>query len=113
MFHDTNHGLIYMAAYWTVTTVVFGVSLLIAMKLAGIELERAEKIVIILASSLIALIPVAGPYLAFIVAIFLIYRWSDSDLVMVIGAVIVTRFIAIFVALGALRGLIAIGFLHD
>jgi len=44
---------------------------------------------------------------------FMIYSWSGSDLVMVIGAVIVTRFIAIFVALGALRGLIAIGLLHD
>ncbi|MDR3457731.1 MAG: hypothetical protein P4N60_09820 [Verrucomicrobiae bacterium] len=102
-----------MAAYWTVVTVVFGASLLMAMKLAGIELERVEKIVVILASSLVALIPVIGPYLAIIVAIFLIYRWSDSDLAMVIGAVFVTRYIAIFVAIGALRGLIALGLLPE
>jgi len=113
MFYNTDHNLWYMVAYWTVVTAVFGVSLHIAIKLAGIDLERAEEAVVILTTSLVALIPAVGPYLAFVVAIFLIYRMADSSLGMVIGAVIVTRFIAIFIALGALRGLIAIGLLHE
>jgi asparagine N-glycosylation enzyme membrane subunit Stt3 len=113
MFYDTDKSLWYMVVYWTVVTVVFGVSLLLALKLASIELERAEKIAVILVSSLVALIPVIGPYLAFIVAIVMIYRMSDSNLGMVIGAVIVTRFIAIFVAIFALQGLQAIGLLHE
>ena len=113
MFYDTDKGLWYMVVYWTVVTVVFGVSLLIALKLASIELERAEKIAVILVSSLVALVPFIGPYLAFIVATVMIYRMSDSDLAMVIGAVIVTRFIAIFVAIFALQGLEAIRLLHQ
>ena len=113
MFYDTDESLWYMFVYWSVVTMVFGVSLLIALKMASIELERAEKIAVILVSSLVALIPVIGPYLAFVVAIVMIYRMSDSDLGMVIAAVLVTRFIAIFVAIFALAGLKAIGPIHE
>ena len=113
MFYDTDKGLWYMIVYWAVVTFVFGVSLLLALKLASIELERAEKIAVILVSSLVALIPYIGPYLAFIVAIVMIYRMSDSDLALVIGAVIVTRYIAIFVAIFVLQGLERIGWIHE
>jgi len=111
MFYDTNHSLWYMVVFWTTVTAVFGLSLHIALKLARIELERAAEIVVIIASSLVALIPAIGPYLAFVVAIFLIYRMADSSLGMVIGAVVVTRFLAILIAIAALRGLTALGVL--
>ena len=98
-----------MVVYWTTATVVFGVALHIALKLARIELERTEEIVVIVASSLVALIPAIGPYLAFIIAIFLIYRMADSSLGVVIGAVVVTRFLAMLIAMVLLRGLEALG----
>ena len=111
MFYDTNHSLWYMVVYWTVITALFGVSLHIAIKLASIELERAEEAVIILVSSLAALVPVFGAYLAFIIAIFLIHRMADSSLAMIIAAVVVTRFLAMIIAIVALRGLEAAGVL--
>lgn len=109
MFYDTDHSLWYMVVFWTTVTVVFGLALHIALKLARIELERTEEIVVIVVSSLVALIPAIGPYLAFIVAIFLIYRMADSSLGMVIGAVVVTRFLAMIIAMVSLRGLEALG----
>ena len=102
-----------MVTYWATVTVVFGISLLLTLKLAQIELERAEKIVIILVSSLVMMIPVIGPYLAFIVAIFLIYKWSEAELGMAIGVVMVTRFMAILVAVGLLKALAAVGVLNE
>jgi hypothetical protein len=102
-----------MFVFWMTATVVYGIALHIALKLARIELERAGEIVVILVSSLVALIPAIGPYLAFIVAIFLIYRMADSSLGMVIGAVVVTRFLAILIAIAALRGLVALGVLNE
>ena len=113
MFYDTHQSLWYLVAFWTVVTIVFGVSLHIALKLARIELERAEEIVVILVSSLVALIPAIGPYLAFIVAIFLIYRMADSSLGVVIGAVVLTRFLAVLIALVVLKGLVAAGILNE
>jgi len=111
MFYDPNHSLWYMVVFWTTVTAGFGFSLHLALKLARIELERAAEIVVIIASSLVALIPAIGPYLAFIVAIFLIYRMADSSLGIVIAAVVATRFLAILIAIAALRGLTALGVL--
>ena len=103
----------HLVVYWATVTVVFGTSLLLTLKLAQIELERAEKLVIIVASSLVMLIPAIGPYLAFIVAIFLIYKWSEAELGMAIGVVMVTRFMAILVAVGLLKALAAVGVLNE
>jgi hypothetical protein len=113
MFYDTNHSLWYMTVYWVVVTLVFGVSLHIATKLAHIELERAAEIIVVLVSSLTGLIPAVGPYLAFVVAIFLTYRMTDAGLGMAIAAVIVTRFIAILIAIGALKALTAVGLFEE
>lgn len=110
MFYDTDQSLWYMVVFWTVITVVFGIAFHISLKLARIELGRAEEIGVILISSLVALIPAIGPYLAFIVAIYLTYQMADSSLGMVLGAVIVTRFLAILIALVAMRWLEALGF---
>jgi hypothetical protein len=113
MFKNDDVSAWYMVVYWATVTVVFGISLLLTLKLAQIELERAEKIVIILVSSLVMMIPAIGPYLAFIVAIFLIYKWSDAELGMAIGVVVVTRFMAILVAIGLLKALAAVGILNE
>ena len=102
-----------MTVYWFTVTAVFGVSLHVAIKLAHIELERAPELIIILVSSLTGLIPAVGSYLAFIVAIFLIYRMTDTGLGMVIAAVVVTRFVAILIAIGALKGLAAVGLIKQ
>jgi hypothetical protein len=113
MFNNNDVSVWTMAVYWATVTVVWGISLLLTFKLAQIELERAEKIVIILVSSLVMMIPVIGPYLAFIVAIFLIYKWSEAELGMAIGVVMVTRFMAILVAIGLLKALAAVGILNE
>ncbi len=113
MFNNDDVSVWYLGVYWAAVTVVFGTSLLLTLKLAQIELERAEKMVIILVSSLVMMIPAVGPYLAFIVAIFLIYKWSDAELGMAIGVVVVTRFLAILVAIGLLKALAAMGILND
>jgi hypothetical protein len=109
MFYDTDHSLWYMVVFWTTVTVVFGLALHLALKLAHIELEWAEEIFVIVVSSVVALIPAIGPYLAFIVAIFLIYRMADSNLGLVIAAVFVTRFLAMLIGIVSLRGLEALG----
>ena len=109
MFYDTDHSLWYMVVYWTTVTVIFGLALHIVLRLARIELQRIEEIFVIIASSLVALIPAIGPYLAFVVASFLIYRMADSSLGMVIGVVIVTRYLAMLIAMVSLRGLEALG----
>ncbi len=113
MFYDTHQSFSYLVVFWTVVTVVFGVSLHMALKLARIELEIAAEMVVILVSSLTALVPAIGPYLAFIVAIFLIYRMADSSLGMVIAAVVLTRFLAVLFAMVVLKGLVAVGLLNE
>ncbi len=112
MFYDTDYGLWYMVVFWTMVTLVFGVSLHLALKMASIELEYLEQVVVVLISSLTALVPVVGPYLAFVIAIFLIYRMADTSLLMVIGAVMITRFMAMLVALVLLKALIAAGIIN-
>ncbi|MFZ0826991.1 MAG: hypothetical protein WAO02_06180 [Verrucomicrobiia bacterium] len=113
MFNNDDVSVWYRVIYWATVTVVFGISLLLTLKLAQNELERAEKMVIILVSSLVMLIPAIGPSLAFIVAIFLIYKWSEAELGMAIGVVVATRFLAILVAIGLLKVLAAVGILNE
>ena len=111
MFYDTEFTFLQMALIWSIVTVIWGVSLLIALKLGHIELERAQKLVVILLTSLTALLPAIGIFLAPLVAIFLIYRMADSELPIIIGVVVVTRFVAVIVAIGAERALISLGVL--
>ena len=102
MFYNTNFSLWYMAAFWFAVTIVYGASLHISLKLAHIEMERAEELTIILLSALVALIPAFGPPLAAILAIYLIYRIADSSLTMVVTVGVVTEAIAILLARGLL-----------
>jgi hypothetical protein len=112
MSYNTEYNFLQMALIWSIVTVIWGASLLIALKLGRIELATAQKAVVILLTSLTALIPALGIFLAPIVAIVLIYRMADSQLPIIIGAVIVTRFIAALVAIGAERALISLGVLR-
>lgn len=109
MFYDSTQSLLYMVVLWTILTIIFGLALHLSLKLAHIELNLGEELVVIGASSLVALFPVIGPLLAFIVAIFLIHRMSDSNLGIIIAAVIVTRYLAMILAIVSVRGLVTLG----
>jgi len=109
MFTGTEYTLREMVLIWSVVTAVWGVSLLIALKVAHIELTPMEKWIVILLTSLAALFPAIGLFLAPVVAIYLIYRMADAELPMVIGAVVLTRFIAALVAMGTERALVSVG----
>lgn len=111
MFYDTSHSFWYMVVFWMTVTVVYGLALHIALKFARVELEFTEELFVVLVSSLTALIPVIGPYLALIVAIYLLHRMADSSLIVVLCAVVVTRYLAILFALVAFKGLVALGVL--
>ncbi len=111
MFTGTEYTFKEMGIIWTVVTVVWGVSLLIALKMASIDLTAMEKWTVILLTSLSALFPAIGLFLAPIVAIYLINRMADSELPIVIGAVVVTRFIAALVAIGTERALVSVGYI--
>ena len=112
MFYGTDYSLREMAVIWSVVTAIWGVSLLLALKVASVELEPFEKWVVILFTSIVALVPVVGLFLAPVVAIYLINKLADAQLVMIIGAVVLTRFIAAIVAIGVERALVAAGFLR-
>lgn len=109
MFYGTDYNFLQMAVIWSVVTAIWGVSLLLALKVASIELAPAEKCMVILLTSLAALVPVIGLFLAPVVAIYLINKMADAQLVMIIGAVVLTRFIAAIVAIGVERALVAAG----
>jgi len=113
MFYNTDHSLLYMIVYWSAMAVVFGVALHVALKGLQIEIERAQEILVIVVSALAALVPAVGPYLAFIVGIYLLYRIADASLGQIIGAVVVTRLIAVVIALGLLRAMIAFGLVRE
>jgi hypothetical protein len=112
MFYDTEYTFAQMAFIWAIVTVIWGVSFVAALKLGRIELEPAQKVLVILVTSLTALFPAIGIFLAPVVAIFLIYRMADSQLPIIIGVVVVTRFIAALVAIGAERALMSLGVLR-
>ena len=111
MFTGTEYTFKEMVIIWTVVTAIWGVSLLIALKLAHIDLTPMEKWIVILLTSLAALFPAIGLFLAPVVAIYLIYRMADAELPIVIGAVVITRFIAALVAIGVERALVSVGFI--
>lgn len=103
MFYDTHYSFWFMAAAWLTVTVVYGFSLHIALKLARIELERAEELMVIALSALVALIPAFGPVLAAILAVYLIYRMADTSLAIVLTVGLVTQAVAVLLARGLLR----------
>jgi len=112
MFYGHDYSVLSMIGYWIGVTVVFGVSLHLALKATKIELERNEELYVIVISSLVALTPAVGPYLAFIPAIFLTYRMADTGLGNVFGAMILTwlfTFILLLLAFGLFRVLLADG----
>jgi hypothetical protein len=112
MFYGHDYSVWYMVVIWIGATVVFGVSLHLALKATKIELERNEELYIIVISALVALTPAVGPYLAFIPAIVLTYRIADTGLVHVFGAMALTwlfTFILLLLAFGLLRVLPAVG----
>ena len=113
MFYTTDHSLWYIVVYWTAVTMVFGVSLHLALRGLRIELELAQEIIVVLVSAVAALVPVIGPYLAFVVGIYLLYRMADAGLGMIIGSVAVTRIIATLIAVGLLRAMVTFGLVRE
>jgi hypothetical protein len=109
MFTGSEYTFKEMVLIWTIVTAIWGVSLLVALKLAHIELTPMEKWITILLTSLTALFPAIGLFLAPVVASYLIYRMADAQLPIVIGVVVITRFIAAMVAIWIEKALVAIG----
>jgi len=112
MFYGSDYNFHEMLVVWSVVTAIFGVSLLAALKVTNIELEPLEKWMVILLSSLAALVPLVGMFLAGVVAVYLIYKMADAELWTIIGAVVLTRLIAVLVAIFTERALVAVGFLR-
>ncbi len=90
MFYGHDYSVLSMVGYWIGVTVVFGISLHLALKATKIELERNEEHYIIVISSLVALTPAVGPYLAFLPATLLTYRKADTGFGNVLGAMTLT-----------------------
>lgn len=109
MFYGTDYNYREMAVIWSAVTVIWGASLLLALKFASIKLEPLEKWTVILLASLAMLVPVIGLVLAPLVAIYLINRMADAELLMIIAAVVITRFIAAIVAISLEKALVAAG----
>ena len=77
-------------------------------------MERNQELYVIVLSALVALIPMIGPYLAFIAAISLTYRRVDAGFGNVVGVMAFTwlfTFILLLLAFGLFRVLLAIGVL--
>ena len=111
MFYDTQYTFREMAVIWLVVIGVWGISLVFALKMARIELTTLQQIVVIQLAGLAALFPAIGPFLAPVVAIYLIYRMADAELPTIIAAVLITRFLAALIAIGAERALVQFGFM--
>ena len=111
MFHDTNYTFREMAVIWIVVVGVWGLALVFALKMAHIELTPLQNVIVIQIAGIVALFPAIGPYLAPVVAIYLIYRMADAELPIITAAVLVTRFIAAIIAIGAERALVQFGLL--
>jgi hypothetical protein len=111
MFYDSHYSFPEMVMFWLGVTTAYGVSLHLALRLARVELEFRGQIFVILVSSLAALLPAIGPYLAFVIAGFLIYRLTDSTPGVIIGVVAVTPLLAVPVGFLAIEGLAAVGLL--
>ena len=111
MFYDTQYTFREMALIWIVVVGIWGLALVLALKMAHIDLTALQKLVVIQLAGLAALFPAIGPFLAPVVAVYLIYRIADAELWIVIAAVLVTRFIAAIIAIGAERALVQFGLL--
>jgi hypothetical protein len=111
MFYDSGYSFREMVVIWLVVIGVWGVSLVVALKMAHIELTALQRIVVIQVAGITALVPVVGPFLAPVVVIYLIYRMADSEFWIVLAAVLVTRFIAALIAIVAERALVQFGLL--
>jgi hypothetical protein len=112
MFYGFNLSVWSMVVIWIGVMVVFGFSLHLALKVTSIKLERYEELLTTMTSSLVALTPAVGPYLAFIPATILTYRMSDTGLRNVIGAMVLTwlfTFILLLLSFGSFRFLKAVG----
>ncbi|OVE81242.1 hypothetical protein BVY04_03705 [bacterium M21] len=94
-----------MIAYWTVLTGVFSFAMHVTLGFLKIEIELVQELVVIGVASLSALIPVVGPYLAFVVATYLLYRMADEKFGEILMAVALTRVIATWIAIGLLSAL--------
>ena len=112
MFYDTHYNFQEMLLIWVIVMGLWGVSLVVALKLAHIDLTALQKEAVIQLAGLTALFPAIGPFLAPIVAIYLIYRMADAELFIVILAVVITRFIAAMIAILAERGFVQLGLLR-
>ena len=113
MFYGQDYSAWFRIVYWTVVTVVFGVSFHLALSATKIKLERNNELYVIVISSLVSLTPLVGPYLSFFPAVFLTYRMTDTRLSNVFGAMTLTwlfTFIALLIAFGLYRVLMAVGF---
>ena len=62
MFYGHDYSSWSMIVIWIGVTVVFGVSLHLALKATRIELERNQELYITVISSLVALTPAVGPF---------------------------------------------------
>jgi hypothetical protein len=112
MFYGNDYSAWFRLVYWTVVTVVFGVSLHLALRATKIELESKQELYVIVISSLVVLTPAVGPYLAFIPAVILTYRMADTRLSNVFGAMTLTwliTFIGLLLVFGLYRCLMAVG----
>lgn len=112
MFYDTQYSLWQMALIWTVVTGLWAVSLCIALKLGHIELNLPQQAAVVILSGLSALVPVIGLFLAPLVSIYLICRMADAEIPIIVTVVVLTRFIAAIVGIGAERGMVALGILR-
>jgi hypothetical protein len=111
MFYKTQYGFREMALIWFLVIGIWDLALVLALKLAHVDVTAVQKAVVIQLASLAALYPVIGPFLAPVVAIYLIYRMADAELWIVTAAVLITRFIAAMIAIVAERALLQFGLL--
>jgi hypothetical protein len=112
MFYGHDYSVMSRVVIWIGVTIVFGVSLHLALKATRIELERNEELYVTVISALFALAPAVGPYLAFIPAVSLTYKMADTELGNVFGAMTLTwlfTFILLLLAFGLFRVLPAVG----
>jgi hypothetical protein len=111
MFYGYDYSTLSMVVIWIGVSVVFGVSLHLALKVTKIKLERNEEVYVTAISSLVALTPAVGPYLAFIPATVLTYRMAHKGFGNVFGAMTLTwlfTLILLMLVFGSFRVLLAV-----
>jgi hypothetical protein len=99
MYHDAvMTGL----TLWTITTLIFGFALWLATEIMAVKIQFRWLVMVVVASSIVARLSIIGELLASIVAVRLLYRFSDSDVSInqITFATILARAFALLVALG-------------